>query len=206
MGIITISRGSYSRGNEIAKLLAQKLGYECISREILLKASKDFDIPEVKLISAIKNAPTFFNRFNQEKQRYVKFIRHAFLEHVQKDNVVYHGLAGQFFTKDIPNVLKVRITANIDFRIKRVMKNENVTEDEARNLLQQIDSKRRKWSMALYGIDTKAAELYDIVLHIDCVQVEGAVEILSDLAKRPCFQSTPESKNKLQELLEQSNL
>lgn len=35
MGIITISRGSYSRGKEIAEKLSQKSGYDCISREIL---------------------------------------------------------------------------------------------------------------------------------------------------------------------------
>ena len=49
MGIITISRGSYKSGREIAEKTAQQLGYDCISREVLLKASKDFDIPEVKL-------------------------------------------------------------------------------------------------------------------------------------------------------------
>ena len=45
MGIITISRGSYNRGKEIAQKLSEKLGYECISREILLKASEDFNVP-----------------------------------------------------------------------------------------------------------------------------------------------------------------
>jgi hypothetical protein len=39
MGVITISRGSYSKGKEIAEKLAQKLEYDCISREILLQAS-----------------------------------------------------------------------------------------------------------------------------------------------------------------------
>ncbi|MGB9436525.1 MAG: cytidylate kinase family protein [Desulfobacterales bacterium] len=35
MGVITISRGSYSKGKEIAEKLAQQLGYECVSRDIL---------------------------------------------------------------------------------------------------------------------------------------------------------------------------
>jgi hypothetical protein len=38
MSIITISRGSYSRGKEVAEKVAAALGYECISREILLAA------------------------------------------------------------------------------------------------------------------------------------------------------------------------
>ena len=39
MSIITVSRGSYSRGKEVAEKLAQVLGYECLSRDILLEAS-----------------------------------------------------------------------------------------------------------------------------------------------------------------------
>ena len=53
MPIITISRGSYSKGKEIAEKLAAKLNYECISRDILLEASEEFNIPEVKLIRAL---------------------------------------------------------------------------------------------------------------------------------------------------------
>ena len=48
--------------------------------------------------------------------------------------------------------------------------------------------------MYLYGIDTKDASLYDIVLHIDNLKVNDAVEILADIAKRPCFQTTKESQ------------
>jgi cytidylate kinase len=202
MGIITISRGSYSRGVEIAEKLAQKLGYDCISREILLKASKDFDVPEAKLQQAIQDAPSVFDHIKDGKKKYVAFIRKAFLEHIQGDNVVYHGYAGHFFTREIPNILKVRILANMECRIKVLMERENISEEEARKLLYKIDIERRKWSMYLYGIDTNVTELYDLVLHIDCIDVDGAVDIIYDIAKRPCFQTTPESQKKLNELLE----
>ncbi len=38
MSIIIISRGSYTHGIEVAEKVAQKLGYECFSRENLRKA------------------------------------------------------------------------------------------------------------------------------------------------------------------------
>jgi cytidylate kinase len=202
MGIVTISRGSYSRGIEIAEKLAKKLGYECISREVLLEASKEFNIPEVKLVHAIEDAPSIFDHIKDGKRRYVSFIREAFLEYIQKDNIVYHGFAGHFFTKEIPNILKVRIIANMDFRVNVLMERENITEEKARKLLYKIDVERRKWSMYLYGIDTNTTELYDVILHIDCLQVDGAVNFIYDLAKRPCFQTTAESQEKLRELLE----
>jgi cytidylate kinase len=202
MGIITISRGSYSRGKEIAERLSQKLGYECISREILLKASKDFDIPEVKLLHAIQDAPSVFDHLKDGKRKYTAFIREAFLEYVQKDNVVYHGFAGHFFTREIPNILKVRIIANIDYRINVVMEREKISEEKARKLIYSIDLERRKWSMYLYGIDTNATELYDLVLQIDSLSEDDAIDFLHIVATRPCFQTTPESRKKLKEMLE----
>jgi hypothetical protein len=39
MAIITISRGSYSKGKEVAEKVAEHLGYECLSREVILDAS-----------------------------------------------------------------------------------------------------------------------------------------------------------------------
>jgi hypothetical protein len=77
MAIITITRGSYSRGKEVAEKLAQELGYECISREILLEASEEFNIPEIKLVRAIHDAPSILERFTQGKERYVAYIRAA---------------------------------------------------------------------------------------------------------------------------------
>lgn len=200
MGIITISRGSYSRGKEIAQKLSQKLGYECISREVLLEASKDFNIPEVKLIRAIEDAPSFLDKFKHGKMKYVAFIRKAFLEHIQKDNVIYHGLAGHYFTKGIPNVLKVRIHANLQYRINVIMKRENVSEEKAIQILQKIDAERSKWSMFLYGIDTASPELYDIILRIDCLGINEAVDALYNIAKRPCFQSTPETLKNVKDM------
>ncbi len=201
MGIITISRGSYSRGIEIAKKLSQKLEYDCISRETLLKASKEFNVPEVDLLHANQDTNSYLDHLSNGEKKYTAFIREAFLECVQKDNVVYDGFEAPIFTKDIPNILKVRINANIDYRIKVVMEREDVTEEKARKLLYNIDSERKKWNMYLYGIDPTATELYDIVLHIDNLQVDDAVEFLCEISKYPCFQSTPDSQKKLKELL-----
>ena len=201
MGIITISRGSYSKGKEIAEKLADKLGYKCISREILLKASKEFNVPEVKLIQAIQDAPSFLDRLKHGKKKYIAFIRKAFLERIQNDNVIYHGLAGQFFTQGLPNILKVRITADFNFRVNVVVNRENVSEERARQMLIKIDEERTKWSMFLYGIDAKSPELYDIILHIDTINVDDAVDILYNYAQRSCFQTTDESKKKLKDML-----
>jgi cytidylate kinase len=139
MAIITISRGSYSRGKEVAERVAEKLGYECVARKVLLEASEEFNIPEYKLVRELHDAPSLFQRFSHTKERYISFIRTAFLEHVQKDNVVYHGLAGRVFLSGISHVLKVRIIADLDDRIRAEMEREQLPHDKARNLLLKDD-------------------------------------------------------------------
>jgi cytidylate kinase len=202
MSIITISRGSYSRGKEVAEKLAQSLGYECLSRDILLEASERYNIPEIKLIRAIHDAPSILERFTYSKEQYVAYIRAALLRHVQKDNVVYHGLAGHFLLQGVPHVLKVRILAGLEDRVKEEMKRENLSADEARRILLKDDEERRKWSLKLYGIDTWDPSLYDLVIHIECITVDEAVEIIKCALKGHCFQTTPEA----QKLVDQISL
>ena len=80
----------------------------------------------MKLVRAIHDAPSILERFTYGKEKYVAYLKAALMKHVQKDNVVYHGLAGHYFLQDIPHVLKVRIVADIKDRIAEEMKRENL--------------------------------------------------------------------------------
>ncbi len=200
MAIITISRGSYSRGKDVAEKLAEALGYECISRDILLEASEEFNTPEIKLIRALHDAPTVLERFHYGKERYISYVKSAFLQHLKRDNVVYHGLAGHYFLQDIAHVLKVRIIADMDDRVREEMKRENIPADKALYILKKDDEERRKWGIQLYGMDTWDSRLYDIVLHIKALTVEDAVKIICDTVQKPTFRTTPESQKHLEDL------
>jgi len=198
VAIITISRGSYSRGKEVAEALAQRLGYSCVSRDILLETCEEFSIPEIKLVKALHDAPSVLERFSHGKERYMSYFRAAFLNHMVKDNVVYHGLAGHFFLQEISHVLKARIIANMEDRVIEEMKREDCSPEEARYLLKKDDAERQKWSLFLYGKDTLNCSLYDMVLHIDTLTVADVVEVLAGLVEKGRFDATPESAKLLQ--------
>ncbi len=194
MSIVTINRGSYSRGKEVAERLAQKLGYECVSRDILLEASDEFNIPEIKLVRALHDPATVLDRFQNGRERYIGYLYSSLLQKARRDNIVYHGLAGQFFLRDIPHVLKVRIIADMNDRVVEEMHRQNISEESARYVLQKDDEERRKWGLQLYGTDTWDSRLYDVVLCIKRLTVDDAVEILFDTIGKPAFQTTPESQ------------
>jgi cytidylate kinase len=200
VSVITISRGSHSHGKEIAEKVAQSLGFECISREILLEASEKFNIPEIKLERAIHDAPSILERFTYGKERYIAYMRAAVLKHLQKDNVVYHGLAGHFFLEGIPHVLKVRIIADIEDRIREEMTREKISADEVRYILRKDDDERRKWGLYMYGKDTWDASLYDMVLHIQTMTVEEAAQIIITASRMESYRTTPQSQRLLDDL------
>ena len=200
MAIITISRGSYSRGKEIAEKVAANLGYQCISRDLLLEVSRDYNIPELKLVHAIHDAPGILERFSQQNEKYIAFIKAALLNHLKEDNIVYHGLAGHFFVKDVPHVLKVRVLSDMEDRVRLEAERKGVSEDEARRILEKDDQERHKWSQSLYGIDTADPILYDLVVHIKQITVEDAVDMICDLVSKEQFKTTPESQRQIEDL------
>ncbi len=200
MSIIVISRGSYTYGKEIAEKVAKKLGYKCIGREILIEASKHFNVPETKLIDAIENAPSFLERFTYGKEKYIAYIQAAVLQHLKDDNVVYHGFAGHFFVKDIPNVLKIRIIADLEKRIQVVMEREKVDREKAINFIKRIDKERSKWAQYLYGIDPQNPSLYDLIINIKDITPDDAVDIICHTVKLERFQITTETKKMIANL------
>jgi cytidylate kinase len=199
MSIFTINRGSYSRGKEVAERLAVALGYDCVSRDILLDASEEFNIPEIKLVRALHDPVSVFDRFQHGRERYISYLHSALLQKAKNDNLVYHGLAGQFFLRNIPHVLKVRIIADMNIRVQEEMRRENIPEETARYILQKDDDERREWGLQVYGMDTWDSRLYDIVLCIGKLTVDDAVKILADLVRNPEFQTTPESQLLIQD-------
>lgn len=206
MSIITISRGSYNRGKEVAEKLAQKLGYECISREILLEASEEYNVPEIKLIRAIQDSPSILDRLTHNKEKYITYIRTTLLKHMQKDNVVYHGLFGHFFLQNIPHVLKVRIVGELEARVEDEVKREGISADKAREIIMRDDDERRKWALYLYEADAWDATLYDLVIHLKTISVDDAVDLIIHTWQLPGFQTTPESQQAIDSLVEAARL
>jgi cytidylate kinase len=200
MAVITISRGSFSRGKEIAEKVAAKLGYECISRDLLLEVSKEHNIPELKLMHAIHDAPGMLERLNRKEEKYIAFIKSALLNRLKADNIVYHGLAGHFFVKDVPHVLKVRVLSDMEDRVLLEMERKNIDAEEARSILEKDDEERRKWSQRLYGIDTADASLYDLVIHIKQLTVDDAVDMICDCVSKEQFKTTAESRSMIEDL------
>ena len=200
MTVVTISRGSYSMGKQVAERTAERLGYECVSREVLLEASDQFNIPEIKLVKALKDTPSILERFTHGRSRYVAYIQSALTKHVEKDDVVYHGFAGHLLLKNVSHVMKVLIMADLDRRIDILMNREGVGKREALSWISKIDNDRRRWSKRLYGADPWDPALYDMVIKVHTFDLDDAVDMICQSTSLKHFKATPESKRRMEDL------
>ncbi len=200
MAIITISRGCFSHGKEIAETVARRLGYECISKEILLEASRAFDLPQAKLSSSLHDAPGLIDRFTHVRQHIIDRIRAALLEHVAKDNVVYHGYAGQILLDGIDHVLKVRVIADMEARIALLQQRQQIARQAAIDLIEREDHVRAEWFRSIYRVDMHDSRLYDLVVHIGRLTISDACDIVCQAAGAESFRTSPQSAAALADL------
>ena len=188
MSIITISRRTYSRGKEIAEEVARLLGYECVGREVLRSASEQFEVSEEKLYRATHDAPSLLGMTPNVRKRYIAYVKAAFAAYMLKDNVVYHGPAGELLIQGLSHLLKIRITASLEDRIDLKMQRDNISEKDAQKSILRDDEQHGKLMKWVYGKDDTDASLYDLVINVSQINVEKAVEIITSTVKHKKFQ------------------
>jgi len=202
MAIITISRGSYSHGKEIANKLSEKLGYQCVSREALIRASEEFNIPEIKLKRALHDPPSVLERFTYGKERYLAYIRTAILELLVQDNTIYHGLAGHAFVPNVQHKLSIRICAKFEDRLKEEMERMHLDDiEKAKALLRNDDEERRKWGASVVGRDPYDITSYDLVYNVSKLHVDDVVDSIENIIHLPYMKTTKESQQIMEDSL-----
>ena len=197
MAIITISRGTFSGGKELAECLAEKLGYDCISREVIVQATSEYGVPLDKLSHALDDAPGVLERMTLERIHYLAYIKAALARHIKDERIVYHGHAGHLLLKGIPHILRVRIIADMEFRIKAAMERQSLDRKQAVAFIKKTDEERRRWTSFLYHEDIYNPLLYDIILNLEHITIQGACQIIYTSARLLEFQPTPESQKRL---------
>ncbi len=200
MAIITISRGLFSRGKEIAEKVSNILGYRCISNEVIVTASQKYRVAPDKLYRAIHDAPLIFERFTSEMQKYIVYVTAELLAECRKDNVVYHGIAGHFIAGEFSHLLKVRIVADVEERISALVEKEALSREQAARYLKKEDRERKAWSLRFYGVDTFDPSLYHLVIHSNKLMIDHAVDLICKTASQPQFTPTVESQQTVENL------
>lgn len=200
MAIITISRGTFAGGEALADTVARRLGYECISREVMLDAAGEFGISLEKLTEAMEKPPTVWQQIAGVRTTYANYVRAALCQRARRGDLVYHGHAGHLLLAGVPHVIRIRVIADLEFRVRAAMERLRLGRKEAIACIEKNDKERAKWSRFLYGVDWNDPFLYDLVLNLEHLSVEGASEIVVGMTNLADFKPTPESVKTLDDL------
>jgi cytidylate kinase len=201
MSVITISRGSFSGGKLLAECLARKLGYRCVDRDVIVEKAAASGVSQQELLDAILKPPTFLERLTHKKYLYLTLIQAALTEELRSGRAVYHGNAGHLLLQGGAPILRVRVIAPVEFRVKMAMARLRLTRQEAIEYIERRDLERRKWTHYLYGVDWTDPALYDMVINLEYLTIEDAcISIAAMVRSQPCFQFGPQCQAVLNDL------
>lgn len=200
MAIITVSRGTFSGGARIAECLASRLGYDCVSREVLLDAAQRYGVSAEVLANAIQKPPSFFDRIGKDRDHYLAYVRAALTQRALAGHLVYHGHGGHFLLAGIQHVIRARVVAPMEYRVQAAMQALSVTHPQAIAHIEKVDRERMKWTQFLYHVDWRDPDYYDVVLNLEKMDADVACGIIADMVKLPTFQPTAESQLALRNL------
>jgi cytidylate kinase len=200
MSIIAISRGTFSGGEAVAKGVAERLGYRCVSREVIFEAAWGYGVPAEELMAAMEKPPAFWERLGGKRTAYLLCMQAALCQYARGGNLVYHGYLGHRHLPGIAHVLRVRVIANKEFRIRAAMAQQHFWRHEAIAYIEKVDKERRQWTKFLFDVDWDDPSLYDLVLNLECMSMATACDTVVQLAGRPEYSPTAASLKAMQDL------
>lgn len=152
--VIVIGRQYGSGGHDIGKELAEKLGFSFYDNEIIqMTAGSTGYTP--KFVQEHEENMTNSFLYDLVSQMYIysdtqEAPRDAIFESEGKvirsladqENCVILGRCADYFLRERPNCLKVYLHAPEDYRVKRIMDTENLSEEDARQKVRRMDRRR----------------------------------------------------------------
>lgn len=190
----------------LAECVAKKLGYKCISREVLAKAASQYGVQEEVFRKALEDRPGILERMTAERIHYLACIRAALFLEAKDDNMVYHGHAGHLLLKGVPHVLKVRVVAEMEFRIKSAMERNGLGREEAVRYIRKVDDERERWTRFLYHVDWRDPALYDLVINLDHMSIDSACELVCEATKLDEYRASVEWDTLRNDLVQSATL
>jgi CMP/dCMP kinase len=177
MPVMTISREYGSMGGDVARSVAQLLGYHLADKATIGLILSQYGL--VEFGTEYDSAPNFWARFDarREKRRemIVDMLNRVVLALARHGDVIILGRGSFAILEKYADVLNVRIQSPLRVRIRRVMEQQKITDlPQAEALVKENDRVRATFIETYYGLDWDAAENFNIVIDSSKVPIELA--------------------------------
>ena len=195
--IITIEYQHGSGGEHIGKLLAEKLNISFFDREILVEASREYNIEEkiirnldetfvyegiYSLVQDIRAAKTGMGEYNQSLAEQVYLAEFNAIRNLAKNQSgVFIGRCSDYVLREYANVVHFFIHAPIDVRVERICRHENLERSDAEIIVR----KREREKYYNFHADRKWGDARNYNLSIDTgrIKLDEAASLLEQYVK-----------------------
>ena len=202
--VITISREIGRGGHTVGLLLAQKLGVRFCDKELVNSLREKFDLTVYEIerlkgekknwltslfaklnpspVSVLKNDPVGMYFDKLEKEVTTDDVYKAECEILRgmaaESSCVIAGRSGFFVLENHPNKFDIFLTSSRQKRIERVMRKQDLNEETARIIVDEIDKMRDNYVKRYTDKSRYDLRNYDLCLNMDDLNEEQAVEII----------------------------
>ena len=193
--VITIARSYGSGGKTLGNLLAEDLGINCYSREILRMASDESGINEAlfgEVDEKMKKSPLLFNILKKnpykggvlppESSDFVSddnlfnYQAKVIKDLAAQESCIIIGRCADYVLKDHDNCVHVFVCGDMDSKVQRMMHSYSLEESAAVERIKETDKQRKKYYSYYTGGDWEAASNYDLCLNTGTMTIEEAAE------------------------------
>ena len=201
--VITINREAGSGGRTVGRKLAEKLGVKYCDKAIVEGLTKKFglSIERIEEIKAQKKSRwkdinnyynTLVNSASQPMDAQVKLDNTSIFETEKRilqelaaqSSCVVAGRTGFMVFRQWPNHLNIFIQASMEYRVKRIMNKENVSDEKARNIIAKLDADRETYIKKYEDTSRYDTRNYQLVISMDDLSEDDAVEVIMDYIDR----------------------
>jgi cytidylate kinase len=189
--VITLSRQAESGGDEIALLVAERLGVRLTDRVILERIAQREGLPIAQLAVFDEVIPGTLEaviaewRTSVSHDVYLRRLVHTLLMLEREDGVLIMGRGAAFVLTD-PGTLHIRVVAPLPCRIARLVQREGVPRSTAERMLTRSDQIRVRFVAQAFDADIDAPCHYDLTINTAELTPEDAAEIAALAAQRKC--------------------
>lgn len=201
--VITINREVGSGGRTVGRKLAETLGVKYCDKAVIDGLTKKFGLTPERIEEIKAQKKSWWNDINNYYQTLVNSTSQPMEAEVKLDNAtmfetekriqqelasktscVIAGRTGFMVFREWPNHLSVFIQASMDYRIKRIMDRQNVSMDEARDIIAKIDATREAYIKKYEDTSRYDTRNYQLVISMDGLTEDDAAQIILDYINR----------------------
>ena len=171
MRIVAVSAEPFCGGEEFARSLAARLGWQCVDSAVLIGRAVARGGNRMQLLAALEGV----HLRERERRAQILLLQATLGQLIEKGNVVCYGIAADLLNLQAGEVQ--RITVAVPYRCRRasVEKHMNLYGAEARAFLNEHDRARRRWCMYLFNSRTGLPLGYDLAVNPDEMGPDAAL-------------------------------